>query len=70
MKYMIVSDDDGHYYVIPTRYEHAWNAWRACITDDYDFWDGQVPKYADPIGGSPTLVHFDSYSIGEKNEPT
>lgn len=71
----IVSDDDGHHYVIPRAKEDEFEAWIKAVTA---YWGGpsdyvgEAPdklEWADPIGGSPSLVEFhaEGYSIcGEK----
>jgi hypothetical protein len=59
--YIIESDNDGHHYVIPKAREKEWSEWLTIASDDERSW--KVPKYAEAVGGSPTLVTFDSYNI-------
>lgn len=57
--YMITSDNDGHYYVIPVDKTEEWDEF--CESPDYE--NVELPDYADEIGGCSTLVHFPSYEI-------
>lgn len=53
----IVTDGDGHWYVIPADQINRWNS--------FDFDDGDyLPDWAVPIGGGPQRVTFDGYKIG------
>lgn len=57
--YCIVSDDDGHDYVIPKDRRKDWESW----VEDPESAYRELPEWADPIGGSPSLVVFPSYNI-------
>jgi len=60
--FVLVTDNDSHWYVIPSaRQEH----WDAQASNDFTGEEGpdEIPDYADQVGGSPSLVVFDSYSI-------
>lgn len=59
--YILQSDNSGHHYVIPKAREAEWDTWLSIPEDDERSWD--VPEYAEEIGGSPTLVSFESYKI-------
>lgn len=59
MKYTIVSDDDGHYYVIPVDKKSEWNEFMNSV--DYD--NGETPEYADTIPGCLSLLTFENYKI-------
>jgi hypothetical protein len=54
--YMLVSDNDAHWYVIPASCERDWEDFREIPEDDERSWD--VPTYAAAIGGSPSLLKF------------
>jgi hypothetical protein len=58
---MLVQDNDGHWYVIPTQDEKAWDEWCAIPEDDERSWE--PPKFALAVGGSPSLVHFSDPTI-------
>jgi len=58
-EYIIVSDDDGHNYVIPADKSKEWNRW----LDSQDCQGGIVPTWCESIGGSISLVKFKSYRI-------
>lgn len=70
--HMIVSDDDGHHYVIPRERKAEFDAYIAATGK---FWrelpeEGDPPEWPfwlDPIGGSPSLVtfHEGGYTIGD-----
>ena len=57
-KYCLVEDDDGHWYVIPTDRRVAFDLW-LCNPDS----DPIPPEWAEPVGGSPSLVEFTEYMI-------
>ena len=55
-RYCLVSDDDGHWAVIP--------AYR--IDEFYDWLDTvgeEEPDWIDWVGGAPSLVTFENYEI-------
>ena len=56
-EYMLVRDNDGHWYVIPAGRDEEFDAW--CESDEYEL--GETPEWADRIGGSPSLILFPSY---------
>jgi hypothetical protein len=61
--YILVEDNDGHWYVIPKARESDFNAWAAIPGEDERSWT--PPKYADRTCGAPSLVEFASYLIRE-----
>jgi len=58
-EYIIVSDDDGHNYVIPADKLKEWNRW----LNSQDCQDGIAPTWCESIGGSISLVKFKNYHI-------
>lgn len=42
--FILVSDDDGHDYIIPVSRRNDWDKW--CDMDSYDCESWQVPNYA------------------------
>lgn len=72
MEYVLTTDDDGHWYVIPADKQGDWWKWVEYSTK---FWDNQlyldnpdleapdVPDWADEVGGAPSLVTFREYTI-------
>ena len=58
-EYVIVSDDDGHYYVIPADKIKEWNHW----LESQDYQDGIAPIWCEEIGGAINLVKFKNYRI-------
>jgi len=56
-EYVIVSDDDGHNYVIPADKIKDWDYWLMDACDDI------LPSWCKTIGGSITLVKFTNYRI-------
>ena len=58
-EFILVQDDDSHWYVIPNGKDKDWEAWIG--TEDYEA--GIVPGYAKKIGVSPRLVVFSNYRI-------
>lgn len=59
--YILVQDNDFHWYVIPDSKEEEWNKWCEIDSGDEESWD--VPEYAVMVGGSPSLVKFKKYWI-------
>ena len=59
---MLVTDNDGHWYVIPAQNEAEWSHWCAIPADDERSW--QPPDFAMAVGGSPSLVTFSDPIIG------
>jgi hypothetical protein len=59
--YQLVSDNDEHWYVIPTEHDREWADFLDIDSDDERSWT--VPEWACPVGGSPSLVIFDSYRL-------
>lgn len=57
--YILVTDDSGHWYVIPAAKRVRWEIWRD--SDDADL--GVSPEYAEGVGGNPNLVEFEGYII-------
>lgn len=55
-EYVLVQDDDCHWYVIPDGRENEFDA--AILGED-----PQVPDWAEEVGGSPTRVKFQNYTI-------
>lgn len=59
MEYILVTDNDSHWYVIPYEREEDWNYFLELDPDDEASWD--VPSWADAVGGSPSNVVFKDY---------
>lgn len=57
MEYVLASDGDGHWYVIPVEKQKAWWKW----ADDEDNWD--IPEYAEYVNGPVSNVRFKDYRI-------
>ena len=57
--YMLVTDHDTHWYVIPVDREESFHEWLG----GPDCEDGEIPPWVDQVGGHPCLVKFDSYTI-------
>jgi len=55
---ILVQDDDGHWYIIPTDKKEEWNHW--FYSDDYD--DGVCPEWAKQIDG-PHRIEILEYKI-------
>ena len=58
-EYIIVSDDDGHNYVISSNKYIDWYEW----LDSPKSLDGEYPSFAQEINGSISLVKFQNYRI-------
>ncbi len=68
-QYILTTDDDAHWYVIPADKEAEWRTW--CEAAAKYWWDlpenqdePVMPEWAVSIGGAPSLVKFSNYEIG------
>jgi hypothetical protein len=61
-RYFLDRDNSGHWYVVPCDKAPEWHAWVEMDENDEASWD--VPEFAQPVGGSHTLVSFMSPDIG------
>lgn len=61
-EFILIRDNDCHWYVIPESEFGDFCAWNSLDEEDERSWD--VPEYAVEVGGSPTLVKFKEYRIG------
>ncbi len=57
-EYILTSDDDGHWYVIPADKLREFGEAVSAFDDT-----GDIPDWADPVGGSPCRVKFKGYRI-------
>lgn len=53
-RYCLVSDGDGHWFVIPVYEREAWDTF--CDSPNYGY--EPVPEFAETVGGAPSLVTF------------
>jgi hypothetical protein len=58
-KYMLITDDDGHWYIIPSLKGNDWYT----FLEDPEMPYKALPSWAKPVGGSYALVTFDEYHI-------
>lgn len=56
-RFILVQDDDCHWYVIPEKMNQDWDDWCLLVEGD------EIPKYATRVGGSPRLVSFTDWKI-------
>jgi hypothetical protein len=56
MKYLLVEDNDCHWYIIKMSDKKAWFAW---VNSDND----NLPDFVVEEGVSPSGISFDNYSI-------
>jgi hypothetical protein len=57
--FILVTDDSGHWYVIPSAKRIRWAVWLE--SEDAEL--GSPPDYAQAVGGNPNLVEFTGYVI-------
>lgn len=55
-RFMLVTDNDCHWYIIPADQLIEWGAFLHLSPDDEESWN--VPKWAKPVGGSPCRLTF------------
>lgn len=71
MKYILTTDGDGHWYVVPVEKEAEFSLICDAIGE---FWDSnpprpmnehppEIPAYAVQVGGAPSRVEFTGYTI-------
>lgn len=65
-RYVLLPDDDGHWYVIPVDKQDEFFKWventmNACEDLEMEFPD--KPDWADLVPGAPNLVEFGEYVI-------
>ena len=60
-EYMLISDDDGHWYVIPAELESEFDKWVEDTSDPFSLQspDADFEEYR--IGGSPRRIKFKHY---------
>ena len=63
-KHCLVSDDDGHWYVVPVEHKDAFHRWVQAVGF---FWEQESegdeparPEWAQEVGGSPSRVEFEN----------
>lgn len=61
IEFLLIQDDSCHWYIIPARREHDFRKWLDLDEEDEDSWI--VPKYAQELGGRPSLVKFQNPRI-------
>lgn len=55
-RFRLLSDDDGHDYIIPVGEEKQFEAWVAATSNDEEY---EGKSYEDKaIGGAPSLISF------------
>ena len=59
MEYILVFDNDGHWYVIPAHEAGAWARFLESEAAELD----EVPGYAEPVNGAPSNVRFKEWHI-------
>lgn len=60
-EFYLSQDNDGHWFVVPVEKEADWEQWLELDEDDETSWN--TPEWVEMIGGSYTLVKFNSYRI-------
>lgn len=60
--YVLDSDDDGHWYVVPVTQRDAFSKWLASVVAE-DFDPAGCPEGVVPLDGSPTRVVFPSFVV-------
>lgn len=60
-RYYLDSDGDGHWFVIPVSKRKEWAKWCELDSEDEAAWT--PPEFAKKVGGSYTLVTFESFKI-------
>jgi len=60
-RHYLARDNDLHWYVIPAGQRDEWEAFLGIDSEDERAW--QVPEWATPVGGSPSLVTFTNPEI-------
>ena len=61
-RFILVQDNDSHWFVIPETEREEWGDWRDFPDTDKRSWT--PPDFAQAVGGSPSLVTFTDPKIG------
>lgn len=59
--YFLSQDNDSHWYVVPVSRRTDWEKWLELDPDNESAWN--TPDFAEEVGGSPSLVEFETYTI-------
>lgn len=59
--YVLLSDNDGHWYVVPEENMAEFSNWLELDPDNPDSWE--PPGVCEQVGGAPNLVRFKNYVI-------
>lgn len=65
-RYMLVRDDDAHWYIIPADKEEVWDDYLvdfAMFDADNEADEPEQPNWAIPLGGGAESVKFTNYVI-------
>jgi hypothetical protein len=72
-QYILDTDDDSHWFVIPADKEQEWSDWLDAMSSYERKWfqglvgenDSQPPQpeWAEAVGGAPSRVKFKEYKI-------
>lgn len=67
-RFCLVSDDDGHYYIIPYDKKVDWSCYlEECEhywgEQNYDGDPPEQPEWAETLGCSPTMVSFSDWKV-------
>lgn len=54
-RYFLVSDGDGHWYVVPATHREQWDDW----IDSEDYINGIDPEFATPVDGPSSVTFVD-----------
>jgi len=66
IKYILIQDNDSHWYVIPSSKETEWWEYLRRVdeaTENCNVDYPNEPKWVEPVGGAPSLVEFTEYKI-------
>jgi hypothetical protein len=57
-RYFLNTDNDSHWYLIPTEKREEWENWCELPEGDENSWN--VPEWAEALGGAPNQVEFEN----------
>lgn len=55
-RFFLSTDGDGHWFIVPVAKRDEWYEWANIDSDDERSWES--PEFAQPVGGSPSMVSF------------
>lgn len=68
MRFVLISDDDGHWYICPQDRQSEADKYFEKVAEYMDDFEScalepELPEYLTPVNGSPSLVSFTDWQV-------